>query len=191
MIRLETGSVTWNQEARTLGGIELSFKVTDIEIDGATLKCHMRESLELDYNSSEFPESHVCSGDQLPKDGPNSPRYPTVSFKSKPGASLSLKEADPALRKLSGELTLHGISREKDLLITELREDQGKVHIEGSLQVPLNDFGIEVKPFLFVKVGEQAKVEWTLTLDLPLKMPQAKAKHQPKDLPFAPASGAF
>jgi polyisoprenoid-binding protein YceI len=165
--RLETGSVFWDKDSRSLDGLELSFRVADIEMDGAKLKCHMRESLELDYESSGFPESHVCVDDRLPNEGPDSSRYPGVRFKSRTAEVLSLSRSAEKPRNLKGELNLHGVSREVTLLITDLKEEPGRIHIKGRLLVPLRNFGITVKPFLFVTVADEASVEWDLALELP------------------------
>jgi len=165
--RLEIGSVLWDKDSGRLDALDLSFRVNDIDMDGAKLKCHMREALELDYPISQFPESHVCSNNQLPAEGPDSSRYPVIRFRAKPGAFLKLGEVTGQSRSLPGELTLHGVTREKTLMITELREDHGKIHIKGGLEVPLKDFGITVKPFLVVTVGDLARVQWDWTLELP------------------------
>ncbi len=73
------------------------------------------------------------------------------------------KKVDPEKKKLTGDLTLHGVTKEVEIDYTVggiAQDPKGKTHLGGSGQVTLNrsDFGIAYDPS-GAMIGRDVKVE--------------------------------
>lgn len=153
----------------------LTVPLASLHGGGATLNCHMREAVGLDYSKSAFPGEHVCSGGQLPLSGKDAVAFPEITFDIK-GVTLigdpTLTTSSDGVRRrvlVSGRFTIHGVSRddELDLLMTVGALDGTRprtLRIEGSHTIRLSDYGIKVKRALMIKAGDEAALSLNLAL---------------------------
>jgi hypothetical protein len=127
-------------------------KIDDIFMDGSSISCHMRESIGLDYSVSDFPESHVCDSNQLPATGPNSVKFPTVSWIWS-GASLR-----DGVVIAKGEWQIHGVRQPSELALRWEQIKPDLIRLHGTTTLSLQAFGIVVKPAFFISAKDELKV---------------------------------
>ncbi|MEQ1875599.1 MAG: YceI family protein [Bdellovibrionia bacterium] len=151
--------------AATTGKIQVP--IANIVTGDAKRDCHMRESLGLNYDVSKFPEVHVCDANQnLAPTGPDSIIFPTVDFEisgvAVPNGTV-LRTGQPVTAQVRGRFTIHGVAREISLpaVVTLTTQNELTVQTKGGLK--LADFGIIVKKFLFITVGEAATLDLNLS----------------------------
>lgn len=152
-----TGALTWDETKTRLVSATFTFAVADLESDDKTLKCHLLESMTLDYAKSDFPASHVCKDDKLPTEGPNSPTFTTVTarlqapFEAGQGPAVLLWE-------------MHGVQKELSVPATLiLTEDRKRYTLRAQTKIKRSDFGIVVKKFLFIDAAD--KIPLTVELE--------------------------
>lgn len=175
---------THQGEARSISG-EARVRLSDLSVLSADFKvpveairtgdekmdCHMWESMGLDYEKSGFPESHVCDDNQLPKEGPDSIAHRDIRFEwigSKVlGDPKDLDAGKSVAVEIEGRWTIHGVTRpgKATYQVSRAEGQPGALRIEGRQDFQLIDFGIEVKPFLVIKVKGGA----TAVIDLILR----------------------
>lgn len=154
------GTLELAADGKSLKTAHFSLPISSIRTGKAKLDCHMQESLGLDYSVSEFPDSHVCDGDEkLPKEGKNAVRFPTIDLDLSPGVG-SAKDGEADLR---ASWTVHGVKKVQALHVEWSREGE-KLRARAKFPMVLEDFGIIVKKFLFVKVDPVAQVSVDLVL---------------------------
>lgn len=140
----------WAALEKSVGSFEA--KIDDIFMDGDSISCHMRESIGLDYAVSEFPNSHVCSGDQLPTEGPNSVKFPTVSWK---WSSALLRDGVVTAK---GEWQIHGVRQPGELALQAEQAEPDLLRLRGATTLSLGAFGVVVKPAFFIKAKDELKI---------------------------------
>jgi hypothetical protein len=70
--------------------------------------------------------------------------------------------------EFSGTLSIHGKSQQRKILLkVERKTPEGFIPVSGQFQVNLADHGIQVKPFLFIKVKDTATVFFDLQVQAP------------------------
>lgn len=157
-----TGSVEMDSQTLKISSAKIIVPVESLDMGKKEMNCHLQEALGLNYNTSEFPKKHVCDKeDHLPDHGENSITYWNVVFEAEP-ASLVLDESNVVY----GTWTIHGVSKRGAVKVNISRgdEDPSSYKITGEQDFLLNDFGIIVKPFGFVKVKSSAKATFSLVI---------------------------
>lgn len=131
-----------------------------IECDPAALSESLDVFLEVDMASldtgigkrnQDMRENHL-----------ETEKFPTATFR---GARLvgevpsSLPPGTPATVRMAGELTIHGVSRPREIDV-ELTYEEGppRVHAVAKFSVDLDDHGISRPQFLFLKLSEVQEV---------------------------------
>ena len=135
---------------KSTGSFEVN--VADIRMDGDSITCHMRESIGLDYSISDFPKSHVCDGNQLPPEGPNSIKFPTVSWK---WSGASVREGVIVAK---GDWQIHGARQPSELALRWEQTKPDLLRLQGETTLSLQAFGIVVKPAFFISAKDELKV---------------------------------
>lgn len=135
---------------KSVGSFEA--KIDDIFMDGDSISCHMRESIGLDYAISDFPNKHVCSGNQLPSEGPNSVKFPVVSWK---WSSASLRDG---VLIAKGEWQIHGVRKPGELTLQAEPVEPDLLRLRGETTLSLQAFGVVVKPAFFITAKDELKV---------------------------------
>ncbi|MCB0307858.1 MAG: YceI family protein [Bdellovibrionales bacterium] len=154
------GLVLIENSGTVIKGFSLEVPLKAIDMGKSKMNCHTREALGLNYQTSSFPKSHVCnSKDELPDTGSDAIAYPTVTFKSKGQSILALDKPIA----LPGTLSIHGQSKEV-VLTLKLSKQNDQWRVTGEHTVNLSDFGVEVKPFLLIKVKGIVKLKFDLLL---------------------------
>ncbi len=166
---LNDGWVIFDSTGTRIHEIHISFQVRQLKTGNAELECHLREAIELDYRESQFPKSQVCKDNELPQSGPNSSRYPLIEFHARPDLLIPLSASNsPSVLEFSGTLSIHGKSQQRKILLkVERKTSEGFIPVSGQFQVNLADHGIQVKPFLFIKVKDTATVFFDLQVQAP------------------------
>lgn len=161
------------------GLLSANFKIPiiDITTSNNTRDCHMREALGLNYETSDFPESHVCERDnQLPTTGPNSIAYPDIilefaELSSAPANPLPTTEFTTASAKVI--LNIHGIQKTGTISLKLQKiispNKQEYLRVVSRFDVRLPDFGIIVKPLKIGPISLPVRDVATVKLDLLLK----------------------
>lgn len=163
-----TGDVEVELNPIAVHAVNLEIPIASMTTGDTTRDCHMREALGIDYTHSQFPNKHVCdSNHQLPATGPDSVAFPNIS--------LTLLSVDPGqlipgittMVNAAARMSIHGVTRELTIPLQLLLASDGsqKIHVSSSFPVSLSEYGVQVKPFLFISVSDQA----TVKIDLDLK----------------------
>ena len=135
---------------KSVGSFEA--RIDEIFMDGDSISCHMRESIGLDYSISDFPKSHVCDSNQLPSEGPNSVKFPTVSWK---WSSAFLRDGVVIAK---GEWQIHGVRQPGELALQWEQIKPDLLRLRGETTLSLQAFGIVVKPAFFISAKDELKV---------------------------------
>ncbi len=154
-----------------LASLVLRVPVESLHSGNATRDCHLREALGIDYKGSRYPAKHVCDGsDTIPPTGRDRVAFPEIVFEMSPeSAPLAYVPPAPGRRseiEIPGRWTIHGVSwadRVKATVTTD-PADPAALRVEGEHDLSLGDFGVVVKPFLLVKVGDRVHVKFAFTL---------------------------
>lgn len=128
----------------------LFVRIDDLRTGDETMECHLRQSLGLDYRKSDFPDSHVCVNDELPKSGPNAVVYPKVTFSWGRHRGLPIRDT---VFTLPIEVEMHGVKKGPYPVDFSLYPQDSKgliVKVDGQLELKLSDFGVVVKKALGV-----------------------------------------
>jgi polyisoprenoid-binding protein YceI len=153
------GSMEYDVATDTIQSGVISIQIINLDSGNSKRDCHLQEAIGLNYAISAFPEEHVCeNGNVLPETGPDSIQYPEIRFTVTSSKRIS---ADTSI--LKGALSMHGISRPIEFPVTVKNRKEKSISLAGSVVIALKDYGIEVKPFLFVSVGELATVTFDVT----------------------------
>jgi polyisoprenoid-binding protein YceI len=153
------GNIDWDPKTNEIKSGELKLAIANIKTDKEEMECHMREALGLDYDASDFPETHICNDkDELPKDGPNSIKYPEIT-----ATLLSpLKIGD---NKAKVRWMIHGKTKELTMPITLTQDERSEdLLLNSSWNMKLSDFDIIVKKFLFIAVKNDVSLKLTMSL---------------------------
>jgi polyisoprenoid-binding protein YceI len=171
IVHQATANVVYDQ---ALGTVQGHFSIPIVQMTTGDVKrdCHLRESLGLDYTRSKFPKDHVCdSSNQLPASGVDSIAFPTIEFEivevhGEGGAAIPALVLGQAVKILvQPKWTLHGVSpASAPIELEAAMKDSGNISLKGNFVLKLSDFGVVVKPFLFINVKGTVKVD--LDLDL-------------------------
>jgi polyisoprenoid-binding protein YceI len=149
-----TGSVNVDEKDITRSTVEATIDVSTINTNEAKRDAHLK-------NADFFDVA----------------RYPTITFKSK-----SVKKAGEGLLKVTGDLTMHGVTKEVTLDVEgpakEVKDLWGatKSGVAATTRLNRKDFGLGWNKVLEtggVAVGEEVAI--TIDLELTKKAPAAKA----------------
>lgn len=133
-----------NTEKLTVSG-KIHIGIQSIQMDGNKLKCHTLESLGLNYEISDFPKSHVCKKNQLPTSGLNKIEYPDIVFKPE-----KFSKKDKNTYEISGVFHIRNQTIKRSISFIHKENDT----FTADWSFSLKELGIQVKPFLFVKVKD-------------------------------------
>lgn len=165
-----TGTVVFDPDANAVRSAVFEVPIAAIRTGRSKMECHLRSSLGLDYAASAFPERHVCDGgDRLPPTGSDAVVHPAIRFEtttaSLVGRLAGLDGGGTVRIDAVGRWTIHGVTKEGRVALTvERGATAGTLRVRGSATFALADFGIVVKPFLFVKVKDPAVASFDLLL---------------------------
>ena len=170
-----TGGTHTGHARRILGGLQvdpgdltkttghLIVPIASIVTGDLKRDCHMRESLGLDYSASKFPEEHVCDNNQqLQPTGPDSVVFPTIEFNLTGASAGRLQPGVATPVTVHGRFFIHGIQRVLAIPATVTLTAQNQILVQAKGGLRLADFGIIVKKFLFINVGESAQIDLNL-----------------------------
>ena len=93
-----------------------------------------------------------------------SDKYPDASFSGNIVGLKSLKETPNQVANVSGILTIHGVSKQRDLKVTLTFNADGILTAKGSLMVKLEDHKIKIPSLLFQNIAETVEVTFELLL---------------------------
>ncbi|MFH1278589.1 MAG: YceI family protein [Candidatus Eisenbacteria bacterium] len=142
-------SLDWSDPAGTLeirAAVDLASLDTGINLRNH----HMREN---HLHTEEFPEA-IFAADSI--------------------TGLSVGEGPPASRIecfVTGDFTLHGVTRAMTVPVTIVAREAGALEIEARFDVILSDYGIPRPKFLFLKLDETQRVRVRL-----VATPEARTK---------------
>jgi polyisoprenoid-binding protein YceI len=88
---------------------------------------------------------------------------PTATFSVTEVADLPELTGTPVTVPVTGELTLHGVTRQVQAEISVVRTAAG-VDVSGSVPVTFGDYGVDAPSLGFVRVDDQGAVEFLLHL---------------------------
>lgn len=152
------GEAVFDATKGLLKSAQFRVPIASLKAGNRKLECHLQESLGLDYSVSDFPDSHVCDGDErLPTMGKNAIRFPWLELE------LGSTPFTEKRMELQAAWTIHGVRRVQTLTVTWSKEDSA-FRVQATFPVQLEDYGIVVKKFLFVKVDPVTKVSVDLLL---------------------------
>lgn len=155
-----TGTLQWDENNAKIISGKLTLDANDISVDDEKLKCHLLESLTLDYKKSQFPESHVCVDNKLPSEGDDAPVYPSIAV------SLS---APVAMGDVTAQVQwdIHGVKIEQSIPVTlNMTEDKKAFILKGKWTMKRSDFGVIVKKFLFINAADEIPVDLIIEGDV-------------------------
>ncbi len=147
------GEFKWSEDRTQITKADLSLAVQDIDADDKTLKCHLMESLTLDYEKSKFPKKHVCEDDKLPSEGKDAPVYQEIKAHLMLPIGLGPSQAQI-------EWDIHGVKKEQLIPVElTLSEDKKTFSLKADWVMKRSDFGIVVKTFLFIDADDKLPVK--------------------------------
>lgn len=92
-------------------------------------------------------------------------KYPEASFVLTSAAGPALPEAGSVRLSLSGELTLHGVTRPLEVEV-QLERSGEALRATGSFELLLSNYGMRRPSFLFWTVDDRVEVRFALALRL-------------------------
>ena len=93
-----------------------------------------------------------------------SDKYPDASFTGKISLAKSLKEVASQVVNISGTLTIHGVSKQRDVNATLSVNADGALTAKGKFNVKLEDHNIKIPSLLFRNIAETVEVSFELQL---------------------------
>lgn len=152
------GKIVFDKDQGLIQEGELTLPVVSLHHEKDELVCHLRESLTLNYDNSDFPDKHVCEDDKLPTEGKNSPAF--INIVATLVEPFKLGTATVLVR-----WTIHGVTKELPVnLQSEWNSDKSQLIISGETKFKRSEFNITVKKFLFVGVDEVLPVKFNIVL---------------------------
>lgn len=151
------GQITLNTKKIALTG-KLMLPISGLVTSSEEMNCHLQESLGLMYEGSDFPDDHVCDDeDQLPKQGPNSVRFPSIEFSIISAKLVTGNCATQCELNVQGSWRIHGIDQVKTETVRLQKTPEGfQAKVRTTLL--LSDHKVVVKKFLFIGVEDEAQV---------------------------------
>ena len=154
-----------------LTSVVLRIPIESLHSGNAKRDCHLKEALGLDYSVSRYPKAHVCDGqDEFPPAGPDRLAFSAIVFEMS-SVLAPLKFVLPAAGQKSeieipGTWTIHGVSRTARVKATVSADgaNPAVIRVQGEHTLSLADFGVVVKPFLMVKVGDRVDVKFSFAV---------------------------
>ncbi|WP_245993058.1 YceI family protein [Xylanimonas allomyrinae] len=87
--------------------------------------------------------------------------FPTATFELTEPATLS---AGATRVELTGDLTVHGVTRPVSVMADLAQADDGEVQVVGSVPITFEDFGVSSPSLGFVSVEDSGAIEFSLLL---------------------------
>lgn len=135
--------------------------------------CHMMEALGLDYSVSDYPESHVCtSTNNLPVEGKNAPKYPTINLivhglKSLEEGKIIFNDKETEV-EVDGEWVIHGKSY-RWLFPLKIIPEGVNFRVKGEVPFSLRNHDVILKPakvlFIDISVKDIINVNFDILLE--------------------------
>lgn len=160
-----TGKVDFDPTKPDFRGGRFTVPIASLTTGSDKQDCHLREAMGIDYSKSQYPDSHACEDNQLPAQGPDAVVFPEIAFHWKSSKIQSgqppLEKGKPITVEAVGNWEMHGQTQATtvELSITLESAEPLTLRVRGRFPFSLKDYGIQVKPFLFVKVKDTATAE--------------------------------
>lgn len=171
-VRIISGSITINPIDPASATGEFRVPIHSLTTNKPERDCHLRESLGLNYQESDFPTKHICDNQfHLPSTGKNSVSYPIITFKILSINSLDrtkqiLSDGETSV-EITGEWIMHGKSNQMKFPMKIISEGKN-MRIVGVVPFSLNSYGIIVNSariaFFTISVKDEVKVIFDLLL---------------------------
>lgn len=163
IVRAAVGEVIADLAALSVKSAKFLAELSQFDTGDKKRDCHLREALGIDYSHSVYPDRHVCNSDfEIPATGNDSVAFPTVGLVFNTLNELPVvTEQGKVDSQIQVDLTMHGITKTYTVpLHVEFDSAQpNQLKISSQFNVPLSDFGIVVKKFLFITVAKHAVVK--------------------------------
>lgn len=106
------GEVDFDAQKSMIRSGVLRVPIMSLKHEDKELQCHLRESLGLDNEKSDFPDEHVCDDDDLlPEEGKNAIVFPEITAQVSDPMPIGPAE-------LPVTWTIHGITRQMPTQVT-------------------------------------------------------------------------
>lgn len=94
-----------------------------------------------------------------------SDRYKDATFKGKLSEQLTLKSGEQKNMDVSGQLVIHGVSKQRTIEVNLKKNRDGSISVSGKFNVKVAEHGVSIPSLLFQNIAEVVEV----TLDFNLK----------------------
>ena len=91
-------------------------------------------------------------------------RFPFVVFKGVSSILTPVSYGRPAPTTLRGELDFHGVKRPIDVPVSVEFQKDGSARVHGTMKVSLDAHRVERPSLLFIKVDDDCRIEFDLTM---------------------------
>jgi polyisoprenoid-binding protein YceI len=126
------------------------------------LECHLQSSLGLNYDASDFPETHVCdSNNKLPEAGSNAIQYPFIELNIE-----ELKHIENNIYAVIGTWSIHGVTKPTDKVILQINLAEKTARLNGSTKIDIKNFGIIVKKAFGIGVEDIVSINFNLQFNI-------------------------
>ena len=156
-----TGSLSLQDSPFLISTAAFTVPLNKVNTGNAKRDCHLLEAMGLDYSVSDYPNQHICNGNnELPLSGKNAVAFNEIKF------TLTTLLSGPGKATAIGVWEMHGVKKQIEipLTLTVVEGSPAKLKVKTDFDLSLNDFGIIVKKVLFVTVKDTAHVSMELTL---------------------------
>jgi polyisoprenoid-binding protein YceI len=139
--------------------VETSGLTGDIEadLDGQTVR--LRAPFTVDIDAERLRSGNALIDVELQR------RLETRKFPRVVGAVKAVGDAGGGRTRLTGELTLHGVTRTTDAEVTTRVIDERTIEIEGEKVIDMRDYGLTPPKLLMFKVYPEVKVRARLVAE--------------------------
>ena len=93
-----------------------------------------------------------------------SDKYPDASFAGKIKSTQPLKGVTRQVVDISGTLSIHGVSKQRDIQATLTLNTDGTLSAKGKFIVKLEDHNVKIPSLLFQNIAEMVEVTFEFTL---------------------------
>jgi polyisoprenoid-binding protein YceI len=147
------GQLTYSRDNLRASSLSVTVKVASLEVDEPALRARFGEAQPVPEADRKKVTENMLAEGQL-----DAKKFPTVRFVSK-----ALKSAQEGKLIISGELTLHGVTKSITLPVTVSTAD-GATTGEGKVRLRLSEYGIAPYSAALGMVKNKDEVELVLRL---------------------------
>jgi polyisoprenoid-binding protein YceI len=147
------GQLAFSRDNLRASKLSVTVKVASLEVDEPALRARFGEAQPLSDGDRKKVAENMLGEGQL-----DAKKFPTVRF-----ASTAFKAAQEGKLIVTGELTLHGVTRSITLPVT-VSTDEGATTGEGRVRLRLSEYGIAPYSAALGMVRNKDEVELVLRL---------------------------